>query len=547
MKRTRPTTARTAARAEARRAGVAGTLPSVLADPAIYPRAGIEPELIETHVSWIALAGDEAYKFKRPVRFAFLDYSTPQLRRCACATELALNRRWAPALYLGLAELSDTPAGPRLHIGPPLGEPAVRMRRFDRGLELDALVAAGRVVAEELATLGADLAAWQAASPRVAPGSGYGRPGAALTAARDNLDALAGVAPERSVIRGLAAWIAKRQRRVAPLLARRRAAGRVRECHGDLHTGNVVRLAGRLTPFDGIDFDPSLRWIDVASDVAFLVMDLERQGRADLAAAFLDRWLDASGDYQAAAVLPWFLAYRALVRAKVEALRAAQLGRRAGARASRAECAVLLRHAQRYARRPRGCLIITCGPSGSGKSRLAAALVPLLPALRLRSDVERKRLAGLAPLARSGSCPDQGLYAPALTRRTYARLATAAGACLRAGFNVIVDAAFLDPSARRRFAALAAAARARFAILECTAPASVLRARVGARRADPSEATLAVLERQLARVSLPGATERRRRVLVDTAGPIDVAAIAAALTAAAARPGGWRPAAAPGS
>ena len=515
-------------------------LPQALLDPALYPHAAPAPQLLETHISWVVLAGDYAYKFKKPVHLPFIDYSTRALRRVACRTEVELNTRWAPELYLGVSELVVTAAGWRLDVaGTPL-EPAVRMRRFDRAEELDALIARAAVAPEELATLGAELARWQAAARAVAPAAALGTPAAALAAARDNLTMLLGLEPpaQRERAAQLAAWVRSRHAALESTLAARRAAGRVRECHGDLHTRNIVRWHGKLTPFDGIDFDAGLRFIDTASDAAFLVMDLERLGRADLASVFLDAWLSAAGDYAAARVLPWFLCYRALVRAKVEALRAGQLAPGSAAcRAGVDECSALLAHAARYAARRPGRLIVTRGVSGSGKSWLAARLVAALPAIRLRSDVERKRLAGLEPAVSSGSPPGAGLYSAAATQRTYERLAVAAGELVAGGFDTIVDATFLDATELTRFATVARAAGATFAILDCTAPRNVLEARVSARHDDPSEATLEVLRQQLARIAPLGERERRRAVAVDTAGTPDLAAIAAAIRAAAARPG----------
>ena len=515
-------------------------LPDALLDPAVYPHAAPAPTLIETHVSWVVLAGDYAYKLKKPVRYPFLDYSSVALRRAACVTEVELNRRWAPTLYLGVAELVATPDGPRFdRAGTPL-EPAVRMRRFDRRLELDALVARAAVGTAELAALGAAVARWQDASPPVEPGAPWGTPAEARAAMHENLDALRvpGQPLPAAALAALADWVAVEHAAIAPALAERRRRGRVRECHGDLHSRNVVRLDGTLTPFDGIDFAARLRFIDVASDASFLTMDLERLGRADLAVAFAEGWLDASGDHACAPVLRWFLTYRALVRAKVDALRARQLDDAGGAAIAWSECRRFIDAASDYALRPAGLIAITCGASGSGKSHVAAALAATLPAVRLRSDVERKRLAGLPAGARSGSTLGAGLYAAEATRRTYAHLAAIAAPLARAGLNVLVDATYLDAVERQHIRAAAAAAGASFAIVECSAAEALLRERVSSRRGDPSEATLEVLAHQLQNVAPLSPAERRVAVTVDTAGPIDAAALAVALRAAAAPPAG---------
>jgi len=525
------------------------TLPAALLDAAFYPHPADSLCLIETHVSWIALAGDFAYKVKRPVRLPFLDYGTLTLRRAACATEVALNRRWAPELYLGVSEIVVTADGLRLdQAGTPF-EPCVRMRRFDRALELDALIARHSVDPAELAALGGRVAAWQSAAPAAAADLPLGRPQDVLAAADGTFASLAaqGSPVAGEAIAALGRFLDRERPALATSLARRRAAGCVRECHGDLHAGNVVRLGSRLTAFDGIDFDPQLRWIDVASDVAFLAMDLEQLGRTDLGCAFLDRWLSVCGDYDAATVWRWLLVYRALVRANVNLVRMRQLASGAPADAALAQCRRYVAAAAACATRGPGRLLLTFGPSGSGKSWVAGELVAHLPAVRVRSDLERKRLAGREAGARSGSPLGGGLYTPEVTARTYQRLAAAAAGLVAAGIDAIVDATFLDPARREEFACIARAAGAPFAIIECTAPTQTLRTRVARRVGDPSEATLAVLERQLAAAPSLAAAERRRSVRVDTSLAVDLPALAATVRAVAAPPDDAPPGAAPAS
>lgn len=528
--------------------GTPSTLPHVLLEAATYPHPATDLQLRETLISWVALAGPYAYKLKKPVRFEFIDYSTPEHRRAACATEVQLNRRWAPELYLGLSRLAIRDGEPRFEdvdegdaipastdgADPAAGEYAVRMRRFPAGAELDALVNAGRVGPDALRAFGRDVARWHATAPHDPPAPELGAPAVLLQAARDTLGALhaAGTPFAHARIDTLERWMTADYARLAPLLQARRDAGCVRECHGDLHARNVVCEEDRLIAFDGIEFDARLRWIDVAGDVAFLVMDLHRLARPDLAYAFLDGWLEASGDLDAPAGLRWWLAYRALVRAKVDALRAAQVPDSAEAREDWRECERLVALAEDFAWRPPGALFLTVGPSGSGKSWLAARLADALPAVRLRSDVERKRLAGLEADARSGSAQDAGLYAADATERTYARLLAGALALTSAGFDTIVDATYLDAQRRTDVATAARARGLRHAWLECEAPLGTLRERVRTRRGDPSEATLEVLDRQLQHRTPLTLAERSRAVRVDTGGDVDVAAVAAALRSA---------------
>jgi aminoglycoside phosphotransferase family enzyme/predicted kinase len=472
--------------------------------PDAYPHAVHPPvRLVETHISWVLLTGEYAYKVKKPLRLSFLDYSTLERRRELCHEELRLNTRHAPGLYVGVSTISGAAEAPRVDgEGPPV-EYAVRMRQFEAGEELGALIAAGAVGAGELTSLGEDVAALHQRASRAPHGSRFGHPDTVRRVTLDNfaeLRRLPECAPEHGSLERLEAGVGALFERGRPLMQARRDAGDVRECHGDLHCGNVVRWDGRLTPFDGIEFDPALRFIDVVNDVAFLTMDLAERGRPDLRQAALQAWCEASGDFAALPLLPYYECYRALVRAKVAALGALQAP--AGSHAREATVTTCRRYldwaAWRLAPR-RPALVLTCGLSGSGKTWLARTIAPSLGALHLRSDVERKRLAGLAPHEDSRSEPDGGIYTLEFNARTYERLEHCAAAALAGDEPVIVDAAFLRRGERLRFLELATSAGVRAVILHCRAPAGTLRQRVAARqasRSDASEAGLDVLARQ---------------------------------------------------
>jgi predicted kinase len=308
-------------------------------------------------------------------------------------------------------------------------------------------------------------------------------------------------------------------------MAVRRRAGYVREGHGDLHCGNVVRWQSRLIAFDGLEFDPALRFIDVANDLAFLSMDLGAHGRSDLRRTLLDRWTEVSGDCGAIELLPYYEVYRALVRAKVAALRGRQ--HQASAESIALSRAYLAWARRRTTRRP-PTLVAMAGLSGSGKTWLARRIAAAIDALHLRSDVERKRLAGLAPLASSHSAPEGGIYTREFNDRTYARLLECARACLRGGENVVVDAANLRRDERDAFVRLAAELGARVKLVHCVAPIEVLRERIAARRAqgrDASEATVALLDRQPGYWEPFDAAERETGCVVDTtqAAQVDAA------------------------
>ena len=472
--------------------------------PAAYPHTVIEPiRLVETHVSWVLLTGEFAYKVKKPLRLSFLDYSTLARRRSLCEEEVRLNQRHAPDLYLGVSVIGG-PAEAPLVDGPgsPL-EYAVRMRQFAAADELVALLAAEAVTTAEMGRLGVDIAHLHTSAAHAPPDGGYGHPDTVRRVTLDNfaeLRRLPECVTEPGTLERLEAGLTAAFETRQQLMHDRRDTGRVRECHGDLHCGNVVRWHGRLTPFDGIEFDPALRFIDVVNDIAFLTMDLAERGRPDLRHAVLQAWCESSGDFAGLALLPYYECYRALVRAKVAALGALQ----APVPSTRRDDAVTTCHryldwaGRRLAPR-RPVLVLTCGLSGSGKTWLARAIAPPLGALHVRSDVERKRLAGLAPDEDSHSEPDGGIYTVEFNARTYQRLEACAAAALAGGESLIVDAAFLRRGERLRFLGLATAANAHAVILHCRAPEAVLRQRVAARsaaRSDASEAGIDLLARQ---------------------------------------------------
>jgi predicted kinase len=321
----------------------------------------------------------------------------------------------------------------------------------------------------------------------------------------------------------LQSWTHARTDALRALLEQRKRDGHVRECHGDMHRGNIALVDDDLVIFDGIEFDPGLRWIDTMSELAFLVMDLEEVGETPQARRLLNRYLEIRGDYEGLRLLDFYKVYRAMVRAKVAAIRLGQSDLEP-VEASRilAEYERYLALAERYTLPRSVRLFLTHGLSGSGKSRLAIALRERAPIIHIRSDVERKRLHGLHMGARTDVGVDAGIYSCEAGRRTYARLGILASAILAAGYSPMVDATFLRADQRRRFLDLAARLGAPCTILDVTAPEAVLRERVAARQADardPSEAGLAVLEAQIGKREPLAADEREQTITVDTGDP----------------------------
>ena len=499
-----------------------------LLEPARYADVQQQPvdriERVETHGAWVLLAGDFAYKIKKPVCFPFMDFSTLALRRRACETEIRVNRRFesseqpATQLYLGVLPIVGSPGQPRW------GEPgtldegqaiefAVQMRRFDEAARLDHVCQRGALTPEQIGSFAHRMVAFQAGAAVASADSRRGHAAAASRWSRDNfttLDAALTDPADCALVQQLSAWSEQRFSAIEPLLSRRRQQGRVREGHGDLHLANLVLINDEVLPFDAIEFNDELRWIDVANDMAFAWMDLLNQARPGLANVLLSDWLDASGDVSAATVWTFFATYRAGVRAKVAAIRLGQLGGAGASPQAQVEAQASLTEVRRYlallqdiAHPPAPQLVITHGLSGSGKTWASSRWLQAETsgrAIRLRSDVERKRLSGLSSLATSGSGLSSGLYSPQAHGDTYDALLQRARSLLGDGWTVLVDAAFLRRAEREAFAALAQTVGCPFHILACEAPVAVLRERIAARQArgnDASEATLAVLVQQL--------------------------------------------------
>ena len=481
-----------------------GTLDAVTADIVHELARGLRARVVETHISWVLLADDRAYKIKKPVRLPFVDYRTLESRRHFCEEEVRLNQRLAPGLYLGVTRITGTRRSPRLDGGGPLLDYAVCMARFAPGALFSERIEAGALRDAEVDALALLLADFHTHAPVARASDGL-----ADVAERRNsaLAALAGVAAVASVggsdtTTALAAWLEHEATVLQPLWTQRVADGHVRECHGDLHLDNVVTWGGQVIAFDCVEFSPALRWIDVIDDLAFAVMDFDAFGRRDFAYRLLNRWLDHTGDHAALPALRFAVVYRALVRAQVESLRGA--ARAAAARR-------YLATAEAWTRPGQARLVITHGLPGSGKTTQSQQWLEANGAIRLRSDVERKRLFGLAP---SDSSYAQGvdIYRAGDSARVYAHLLERARPLLAAGYPVILDAAFLRRAERDDAHALALSLDVPFSMLACGATMPVLRKRIRARKGDASEANVQVLER-LAKLAEPLTRGERAMVL----------------------------------
>jgi aminoglycoside phosphotransferase family enzyme/predicted kinase len=474
-----------------------------LTDPACYEHAAGPVQRIETHISHVLLTGDFAYKIKKPVNLGFLDFSTLDKRFQACREEVRLNRRLAPATYLDVVPITGTPATPRMN-GPGAAiEYAVKMRQFPPDATLDRLDAQYLLTARQIEAIAVTLAQFHrdgcARAQAESPWGGADRVWQAVT---QNFLQIAPRLADPADTRRLDAlqrWSETEHGRCAPLMALRKRDGFIRECHGDLHLGNLAWVDDRLLIFDCIEFNPELRWIDIGSEAAFCFMDLLHRQHPDWAWLFLNTWLEQTGDYAGLALLRYYTVYRALVRAKVALLRADQ-AQGAGRDAAAAEGRAYLRLAGEITRPLPLRLDITHGLSGSGKTTVTQTLMQTSRAIRLRSDVERKRLAGLDALARGGSDIGHDLYAADATQRTYFHLARLAGGVLDAGWPVIVDATCTARWQRDLLRQVAHTHGADFHILDFQVPLATLRERILGRTrqgGDASEADLRVLQYQI--------------------------------------------------
>jgi uncharacterized protein len=497
------------------------TLVESLRSASAFPHPVTSIEIHETHISWVVVAGPFAYKIKKPVNLGFVDFTSLSRRQFFCGEELRLNRRLAPDLYLDVLPICGTPQSPRIGGTDTPLEWCVRMRQFDQDQMLDRLIERGGITARHIDALARQVAEFHAQIPVAAAESPFGTPESVaepIFANFSHLDRL-DLPADRERVERLLAWSQDELERLHDVLVARKNGRFVRECHGDMHLGNMFLERDAITIFDCIEFNESLRWIDVMSEIAFCTMDLADHKRPDFGWRFLNAVLEWSGDYAGLEVLPLYLTYRALVRAKVARIRRDQPGLPADERerSSRSLSNYLRLAGQSLEQRPR-FLAITHGLSGSGKTQGSQAVLERYGAIRLRSDVERKRLAGLEPLAATNSEIAGGLYSPAFSRRTFAHIAQLSTTIVEAGFPLVVDATFLRRAEREQFRELAESLGVPFVILDFPLDEATCRERIRRRaqqQADASEATEEVLDRQLRFQEPLGEEEQRLAVIFD--------------------------------
>jgi len=479
--------------------------------PTTYPDATSAVTLLHTHISWLFLTDAYVYKFKKPVDFGFLDFTTLEKRLFYCNEELRLNRRLSPDVYLGIAELRQDING-KLSIdgSGKIIDYAVKMVRLPGERMMARLLDLNIVTPADIVDVARLVAHFHDTAAR-GPGIDLFGSVAALRANwEENLQQarpyLGRTISDRTLDL-ISTWAMKRLHDDENLFRERVAAGFIRECDGDLHSENIC-LDGKVHIFDCIEFNEKFRCTDTAADVAFMVMDLENHGRRNLANLFVEEYVARSGDSGLTGVLPLYLANRAFIRGKVESFRLDD-----GGIPDKEKLAAAIR-AKRFFRLSRGyalrkelpfSLIMTCAPTGCGKSSMAAELAFQLGINHFSTDIERKRLAGISPGERGGD-----IYTPEWHRRTYRQLENLAREQLSKGASVIVDGTFIRRSDRHAFAALASAAGCGLVILRLHCPPTTVRQRMTSRAQEAysiSDGNWDVYLHQSAALEEPGSAE----------------------------------------
>jgi aminoglycoside phosphotransferase family enzyme/predicted kinase len=468
-------------------------------DPAAYPYPVGEVEVHQTHISVVFLAAACAYKFKKPLRLDFLDYSTLDKRRHFCGEEVRLNRRLAPEVYLGVVPLARTRDGLRLEGQGEAVEWAVKMRRLPECARLDEQLRCGGADAAWVERVACRIAAFHRQAEAAPAVSACGRFAVVAQNARENLTQV-GAALSRRVWERLRTRTEEGLASLRPLMEDRAARGVPRDTHGDLRLDHVYLFPGRPPPHDlavvdCIEFSERFRFADPVADVAFLAMDLVFHGRRALAGSFADAYFHASGDRDGRALLPFYTAYRAAVRGKVEGIEAAEkevppAEREAALARARAHWLLALGELEAPAHRP--CLVLVGGLPGAGKSTLAEGLARHADCDVVRSDAVRKELAG--PSAQDGAHSPfgEGIYTPEWNERTYAACLRRVGELLFEGKRVLVDASFREERCRRAFLEAATGWGVPGVFLLCRAEPDVVKGRLDARRGGVSDADWAV-------------------------------------------------------
>lgn len=488
-----------------------------------FPHAVDQIELLETHISWVILTGQYAYKLKKPLRLDFLDYSTLQLRKKYCDRELQINKAWAASIYKDVVPIFEHSGKLRVGIandqsrdGETIVDYAVMMNQFPQSALLAEQLKSGSITPAVIEPLGEEIADLHQRLESVAYHDSLVL-GGAIDPAIENCDYLLSqlsiVDPDHARAEKIKQWTLDSIEQLQPLMERRARRGSVIGCHGDLHLGNILYLENRFVPFDGIEFNEAFSQVEGLDEIAFLTMELSEHGYRSHARRLVNRYLEATSDYEGLCLLRYFLVYRSMVRAKVDMIRQAQCfqSNLSGEQADHPRLSPAgrqyLDYAESILEKPSPELWITYGLSGSGKSTASSKVIQSHGFFRVRSDVQRKLIACRDPFEQTAKCDLPKLYSGEMTTLTYQRLLTIADQILQSGFGVIVDAAFLRQDLRQPFQDLAGQHQVPFRILACEAAPEEMKTRLANRGADPSDADASVLESQIKNAQPPSGTE----------------------------------------
>ena len=498
-----------------------------LQNPALFPHEVVCFKIIETHISWVLLTGHYAYKIKKPLNLGFLDFSTLEKRQHYCLEELRLNSRLAPDIYLEVVTISGTEQQPIMGSSGTAIEYAVKMRQFGVDKTFDLLLAQDRLRCEHIQQTAKIIADFHRGIEITKGDTDFGSTDTVMQFVRENFSQILqrdGIEKPDS-LNQLVLWSEQQYIALLPFFKQRKQTGFIRECHGDLHLGNIALIEGKVVPFDGIEFNPSLYWIDVISEIAFLVMDLQDKQRHDLAFQFLNEYLQYSGDYAGLKLLRFYLVYRAMVRAKVNAIRANQSTSEKEHQQAVISYQDYLQLAKSYTQISTPLMMIMHGVSGSGKSWLSEQIMSRYQTIRIRSDVERKRLHNLSPQQKSSSGIASILYSQTSSDLTYQHLLQIVIEIINAGYQVIVDATFLQQQQRELFFKQAEQLQVPFLIVNTQTDKHTLIQRIKDRarqQNNVSEADPVVLEMQLQNMQALSDEELKYTRIVDTKDDSDL-------------------------
>ena len=510
------------------------TLIAALQNPALYPHPVERFEVIETHISWVLLTGPYAYKIKKPMDFGFLDFTSLDKRRFYCNEELRLNQRLTDDLYLEVLPITGSEEAPRIGGDGEAIEYLLKMRQFPQDNLLAAIQGRGELSNQHIDELAEQIAHFHQNTPKVPLEHPLGTAESCMAPVRQNFEQVRPLLKDKADLQqldALEAWAESSFERLLPVLQERKAKGFIRECHGDIHLGNAAIIDGKVVLFDCIEFNEPFRFTDVTADYAFLAMDLEDRGLKCLSRRFVSQYLEYTGDYQSLALLNFYKAYRALVRAKIALFSLAHQTDAVQKAATLRQYRNYANLAESYSAIPSRFLAVTQGVSAVGKSQVALRLVEALGAIRLRSDVERKRLFGEQKVDQQGQLKG-GIYDADATRATYQRLNELAVDILRAGYPVVLDATFLKREQRAAAWEIAEETGVPFLILDCQAPEAVIAGWLAQRQSegsDPSDATLEVIQAQLASRDELSAEEQQHSKRVDTPDAASLDALVASI------------------